>query len=126
MVVLTLHYCTLCCLQVLDGLGLGPHGPPIPPPATFAVVPYPVRRRPPLGVDPPSHYVFVASGPDDPNAPQEDKTKEPEPEVEKTPEKPSVSVIHRIRVFINVIGFSTPLDSHLKSRKKPCERNDKV
>ena len=77
---------------MLDGLGLGAHGPPIPPPATFAVVPYPVRRRPPLGVDPPSHYVFVASGPDDPNAPQEDKSKEAEPEVEKTPEKPPVSI----------------------------------
>lgn len=76
--------------EVLDGLGLGPNGPPIPPPATFAVVPYPVRRRPPLGIDPPSHYVFVASGPDDRNAPQEDKTKEAEPEVEKTPEKPPV------------------------------------
>lgn len=76
----------------MDGLGLGPHGPPIPPPATFAVVPYPVRRRPPLGVDPPSHYVFVASSPDDPNAPQEDKSKEAEPEVEKTPEKPPVSL----------------------------------
>jgi len=35
--------------------------------------------------------VFVASGPDDPNAPQEDKSKEVEPEVEKTPEKPQVS-----------------------------------
>ena len=79
----------------MDGLGLGPHGPPIPPPATFAVVPYPVRRRPPLGVDPPSHYVFVASGPDDPNAPQEDKSKEAEPEVEKTPEKPPVSAIYQ-------------------------------
>lgn len=78
----------------MDGLGLGLHGPPIPPPATFAVVPYPVRRRPPLGVDPPSHYVFVASSPDDPNAPQEDKTKEAEPEVEKTPEKPPVSTNH--------------------------------
>ncbi|XP_068693384.1 hydrocephalus-inducing protein homolog [Montipora foliosa] len=74
--------------EVMDGLGLGPHGPPIPPPATFAVVPYPVRRRPPLGFDPPAHYVFVASAPDDPNAPQEEKAKEPEPEVEKVLEKP--------------------------------------
>ena len=84
----------------MDGLGLGPHGPPIPPPATFAVVPYPVRRRPPLGLDPPSHYVFVASGPDDPNAPQEDKTKEAEPEVEKTPEKPPVSALLLLLLFL--------------------------
>ena len=81
--------------EVLDGLGLGPNGPPIPPPATFAVVPYPVRRRPPLGIDPPSHYVFVASGPNDRNAPQEDKTKEAEGEVEKTPEKPPVGTKYK-------------------------------
>ena len=99
----------------MDGLGLGPHGPPIPPPATFAVVPYPVRRRPPLGVDPPSHYVFVASGPDDPNAPQEDKSKEAEPEVEKTPEKPPVSAIYQLGVFLCVmsllISYEKPLNT---------------
>lgn len=99
----------------MDGLGLGPHGPPIPPPATFAVVPYPVRRRPPLGVDPPSHYVFVASGPDDPNAPQEDKSKEAEPEVEKTPEKPPVSAIYQSGVFLCVmsllISYVKPLNT---------------
>ena len=84
---------------------MGPHGPPIPPPATFAVVPYPVRRRPPLGVDPPSHYVFVASSPDDPNAPQEDKSKEAETEVEKTPEKPPVRQSSSVyfRNLINII-----------------------
>jgi len=31
-------------LKVLDGLGLGAGGPPIPLPATFAVVPFPVKR----------------------------------------------------------------------------------
>jgi hypothetical protein len=80
----------LLALQVLDGLGLGPHGPPIPPPASFAVVPYPVRRRPPLGSDPSSHYAFVASGPDDPNALQEEKSKEPDPEVEKNSDRAQV------------------------------------
>ncbi|XP_072551301.1 hydrocephalus-inducing protein homolog [Salminus brasiliensis] len=30
--------------EVLDGLGLGPSGPPIPPPMLFSVVPYPKRR----------------------------------------------------------------------------------
>lgn len=84
---------------MLDGLGLGPHGPPIPPPATFAVVPYPVRRRPPPGMEPPSHYVFIASAPDDPNAPQEEKIKEPEPEVEKPSEKPQVSSVLSLYVL---------------------------
>ncbi|XP_041964608.1 hydrocephalus-inducing protein homolog isoform X2 [Alosa sapidissima] len=33
--------------EVLDGLGLGPKGPPIPPPSVFSVVPYPSRRSEP-------------------------------------------------------------------------------
>ena len=45
-------------MQVLDGLGLGAKGPPIPPPATFAVVPYPVPRHAPSSVEL-SHYCFV-------------------------------------------------------------------
>ena len=52
-------------VEVLDGLGLGPRGPPIPPPAGFAVVPYPVKRHAPPGAEG-GHYVFVANGPDDP------------------------------------------------------------
>jgi len=45
-------------LKVLDGLGLGAKGPPVPPPATFAVVPYPVLRLPPSSVEL-CHYSFV-------------------------------------------------------------------
>lgn len=56
----------LCFLQVLDGLGLGPKGPPIPPPATFAVVPFPVKRRAPPVSEFGGRYIFVASSPDDP------------------------------------------------------------
>ena len=49
--------------EVLDALGMGPNGPPIPPPATFSVTRMPVKRR---DVNPPpKHYVFVASSSDD-------------------------------------------------------------
>ena len=48
----------------MDGLGLGPRGPPVPPAATFSVVPYPVKRHAPAGAEG-GHYMFVASGPDD-------------------------------------------------------------
>ena len=51
--------------EVLDGLGLGSRGPPIPPPASFAVVPYPVKRHAPPGAEG-GHYAFIASSPDDP------------------------------------------------------------
>lgn len=51
--------------EVMDGLGLGAKGPPIPPSAMFSVIPYPVKRRAPV-TEAASHYMFVASGPDDP------------------------------------------------------------
>ncbi|XP_071959113.1 hydrocephalus-inducing protein homolog isoform X2 [Antedon mediterranea] len=74
--------------EILDGLGLGPNGPPIPPGASFSVVPYPVKRRPPIGGDANGHYVFVASSPEDPNAAIEDKQKESEADIDlMTPEK---------------------------------------
>ena len=50
-------------------------------------------------MEPPSHYVFIASAPDDPNAPQEEKIKEPEPEVEKPSEKPQVSAVRSLYVL---------------------------
>ena len=53
-------------LQVLDGLGMGPKGPPIPPPATFSVIPYPVKRKAPLVSEFGGRYIFIASSPDDP------------------------------------------------------------
>lgn len=51
--------------DVMDGLGLGVKGPPIPPSAMFSVAPYPVKRRAPVS-EASNHYMFVASGPDDP------------------------------------------------------------
>ncbi|XP_052816168.1 hydrocephalus-inducing protein homolog isoform X2 [Mya arenaria] len=73
---------------VLDGLGLGPNGPPIPPPANFSVVPYPVKRRAPPVSEFGGRYLFIASSPDDPNI-GVIETKESEVEEEKsvTPDK---------------------------------------
>ncbi|XP_041651130.1 hydrocephalus-inducing protein homolog [Cheilinus undulatus] len=34
-------------VEVLDDLGLGPSGPPIPPPTTFSIVPFPKHRKQP-------------------------------------------------------------------------------
>jgi hydrocephalus-inducing protein len=51
--------------EVLDGMGMGPKGPPIPPPAIFSVVPYPVHRKSPPGAEF-SHYVFVTTNENDP------------------------------------------------------------
>ena len=51
--------------EVLDGMGLGPKGPPIPPMATFAVVAYPNHRKAPPGSEF-SHYIFVTNNENDP------------------------------------------------------------
>ena len=73
----------------MDGLGLGPNGPPIPPAALFSVMPYPVKRRAPLE-DPAHHYEFIATSPDDPNAASEDQAKEQESQPdESSPADPS-------------------------------------
>jgi len=37
--------CVVYVGKVLDGLGIGPSGPPIPPPVTLAVLPYPSERQ---------------------------------------------------------------------------------
>jgi hypothetical protein len=50
---------------VLDGLGLGPKGPPVPPPAVFAVVPYPVKRQAPT-VSELGQYTFTFVSVEDP------------------------------------------------------------
>ena len=73
--------------KVQEGLGLGPSGPPIPPSASFCVVPYPRRRKPNLVNEFGAHYVFISNSADDPNAVREEiLPKTPEAEVEK-PEK---------------------------------------
>jgi len=64
-------------------MGLGPSGPPIPPPATFAVVPYPVKRKAPSG-DPSHHYEFIAIATEDPKAGSEDAAKEQDSQAEES------------------------------------------
>ncbi|KAM3920677.1 hydrocephalus-inducing protein homolog [Leptodactylus fuscus] len=63
--------------EVLEGLGLGPSGPPVPPPYLFSVIVFPERRT--ISADPETlgHFTFIAASPDDPNVINEDK-KDPE------------------------------------------------
>ncbi len=51
--------------EVLDGMGMGPKGPPVPPPALFSIIAYPEYRKAPLGSEF-SHYVFVTTNENDP------------------------------------------------------------
>ncbi|XP_075181569.1 hydrocephalus-inducing protein homolog [Anomaloglossus baeobatrachus] len=71
--------------DVLEGLGLGPSGPPVPPPYLFSVITFPERRT--MSADPETlgHFSFIAASPDDPNViPEVQKDPEPEPEAVST------------------------------------------
>lgn len=45
--------------QILDILGLGSSGPPVPPPALFSIISYPVKRQPLATTEILKHFVFV-------------------------------------------------------------------
>ncbi|KAJ8272065.1 hypothetical protein COCON_G00109240 [Conger conger] len=65
--------------EVLDGLGQGAKGPPIPPPFVYSVVSYPEQRAPPSAQESSAHFTFLA--PPIPEDPAEDrKEAEPEPD----------------------------------------------
>ncbi|XP_053255366.1 hydrocephalus-inducing protein homolog [Podarcis raffonei] len=57
-------------VQILNGLGLGPSGPPIPPTACFSVIPYPEKRAAPVPGEALKHFTFLS--PEDPSL-EEDK-----------------------------------------------------
>ncbi|XP_072278793.1 hydrocephalus-inducing protein-like [Pyxicephalus adspersus] len=69
--------------ELLEGFGLGPSGPPVPPPFIFSVVPFPDRRGPSVDQETLSHFTFIAAFPDDPNVIIEEK-KDTEPELDPT------------------------------------------
>ena len=46
----------------MDGIGVGPSGPPLPPEAIFSVVPYPIERDVSSLLGEQQRYTFVASG----------------------------------------------------------------
>ncbi|TRY66375.1 hypothetical protein DNTS_003347 [Danionella cerebrum] len=50
--------------EILDGLGLGPKGPPIPLPVTFSIVPYP-KMRSVTNTQPSSCFSFLKLVPED-------------------------------------------------------------
>ncbi|XP_059569698.1 hydrocephalus-inducing protein homolog [Alligator mississippiensis] len=60
--------------QILDGLGLGPSGPPIPPTAFFSVISYPERRAAPVAGEALKHFAFIV--PEDVSIEEEKKDAE--------------------------------------------------
>jgi len=57
--------CLDCLLQVLEGMGQGPSGPPLPQPLTLQMYPYPLKRRK-LEQTAHERFVFIGTSPDDP------------------------------------------------------------
>ncbi|KAM6252821.1 hydrocephalus-inducing protein homolog [Porphyrio hochstetteri] len=60
--------------QILDELGLGPSGPPIPPTVFYSVIHYPAKRAVPAAEDDLKHFTFVV--PEDATV-EEGKTETP-------------------------------------------------
>uniref|UniRef100_A0A8C8TUT7 HYDIN, axonemal central pair apparatus protein n=1 Tax=Peromyscus maniculatus bairdii TaxID=230844 RepID=A0A8C8TUT7_PERMB len=59
--------------QILDILGLGSSGPPIPPPALFSILSYPPKRQSLVATEVLKHFVFVIPPIDDPTLLDEKK-----------------------------------------------------
>nr|XP_051703218.1 hydrocephalus-inducing protein homolog isoform X2 [Oryctolagus cuniculus] len=67
--------------QILEILGLGSCGPPIPPPTLFSVISYPMKRLSPATTDIMKHFVFVTPPSDDLSLLDEKKEAEAEAEL---------------------------------------------
>ncbi|XP_047385193.1 hydrocephalus-inducing protein homolog isoform X1 [Sciurus carolinensis] len=67
--------------QILDNLGLGSSGPPIPPSALFSVISYPVKRLPITPTDILKHFVFVIPPTDELSVTEEKKDVDVESEL---------------------------------------------
>jgi len=70
---------------VLEGLGQGKDGPPVPVPVEFSVIPYPTQRNQPSTQGEFQYFSFIATGPGDPNIHEDDKPQEELAEVSTTP-----------------------------------------
>ncbi|XP_029465095.1 hydrocephalus-inducing protein homolog [Rhinatrema bivittatum] len=69
-------------IEILDALGLGSSGPPIPPDALFSVVPYPTKRKPRKKQDAMENFTFLTPPPSEVTSVVMDEKKETEPEME--------------------------------------------
>ncbi|KAK2500772.1 hypothetical protein MC885_001011 [Smutsia gigantea] len=67
--------------QILDILGLGASGPPIPPPALFSIISYPVKRLPLAATEILKHFVFVVPPSEELSLPKEKREAEAEAEI---------------------------------------------
>uniref|UniRef100_A0A8C9JFG5 HYDIN axonemal central pair apparatus protein n=1 Tax=Panthera tigris altaica TaxID=74533 RepID=A0A8C9JFG5_PANTA len=70
--------------QILDILGLGSSGPPIPPPALFSIISHPLKRLPPATTEILKHFVFVIPPPEELSLQEEKREGEAEPELSST------------------------------------------
>ncbi|XP_054934895.1 hydrocephalus-inducing protein homolog [Physeter macrocephalus] len=71
--------------QILDLLGLGSSGPPIPPPALFSLISYPVKRLPLAVTEILKHFVFVTPPSKELSLMEEKREVEAEAELSATP-----------------------------------------
>ncbi|XP_077612463.1 hydrocephalus-inducing protein homolog [Crocuta crocuta] len=70
--------------QILDILGLGSSGPPIPPPALFSIISFPMKRLPLATTEILKHFVFVSPPSEELPLLEEKREGEAEPEISST------------------------------------------
>ncbi|XP_003791425.1 hydrocephalus-inducing protein homolog isoform X2 [Otolemur garnettii] len=70
--------------QILDALGLGSSGPPIPPPTLFSIITYPTKRTSLTTTDILKHFVFIIPPSDDLSVLDEKKEMELESDISAT------------------------------------------
>ncbi|KAI4885088.1 hypothetical protein NFI96_023140 [Prochilodus magdalenae] len=109
---------------VLDGLGLGPSGPPIPSTMLFSVVPYPKRRSGPN----PQLSCFTLLVPSS----QEDQAEEKkEAELDIKAQSPTVSVKEEMTTLTRgrgkkaLVKDDTPKESMKEKRRTPAKKGGK-
>ena len=73
----------------MDGMGLGPSGPPVPPDAIFSVVPFPAKREAPSVNELGKHYVFVFEN----EMIKDERSKTELTEVEKPVDKKVIKIV---------------------------------
>ncbi|XP_048966657.1 hydrocephalus-inducing protein homolog isoform X2 [Canis lupus dingo] len=70
--------------QILDILGLGSSGPPIPSPTLFSIISYPMKRLPLATTEILKHFLFVIPPSDELSLPEEKREAEAEAELSTT------------------------------------------
>ncbi|KAB1274160.1 Hydrocephalus-inducing protein-like protein [Camelus dromedarius] len=110
--------------QILDLLGLGSSGLPIPPPALFSIVSYPVKRLPLATTEILKHFVFVTPPSEELSLMEEKKEAEADGDVSTTTGSSKVKKADPVLILIK--GQEEQTTSSKSSKQKLKEKMDQT